>query len=58
MDDSKATNVEATYAGLMGLEGQKCVVLLGGVAKVSFYFGRWIVSMFRMVWLPVAFPLY
>ncbi|KAI9161886.1 hypothetical protein LWI28_021743 [Acer negundo] len=34
VDDSKATNVEAAYAGLMGLEGQKCVVLLGGVAKV------------------------
>ncbi|KAL5812467.1 hypothetical protein ACOSQ3_027417 [Xanthoceras sorbifolium] len=34
VDDSKATNVEAAYAGLMGLKGQKCVVLLGGLAKV------------------------
>ncbi|KAH7557314.1 hypothetical protein JRO89_XS11G0116800 [Xanthoceras sorbifolium] len=33
VDDSKATNVEAAYAGLMGLKGQKCVVLLGGLAK-------------------------
>ncbi|OMO70146.1 hypothetical protein COLO4_28736 [Corchorus olitorius] len=35
VDDSKATNMEATYAGLMGLKGQKSVVLLGGLAKVS-----------------------
>ncbi|KAK8368403.1 hypothetical protein V6Z11_A01G038500 [Gossypium hirsutum] len=34
VDDSKATNVEATYAGLMGLKGQKSVILLGGLAKV------------------------
>ncbi|KAM1306453.1 hypothetical protein ACFX2H_008837 [Malus domestica] len=34
VDDSKATNVEATYAGLMGLKKQKSVVLLGGLAKV------------------------
>ncbi|XP_042480381.1 UDP-N-acetylmuramoylalanine--D-glutamate ligase-like isoform X3 [Macadamia integrifolia] len=34
VDDSKATNVEATYAGLMGLREQKSVVLLGGLAKV------------------------
>ncbi|OVA07865.1 Mur ligase [Macleaya cordata] len=34
VDDSKATNVESTYTGLMGLKEQKSVVLLGGVAKV------------------------
>ncbi|XVE61217.1 hypothetical protein DITRI_Ditri06bG0021500 [Diplodiscus trichospermus] len=34
VDDSKATNIEATYAGLMGLKGQKSVILLGGLAKV------------------------
>ncbi|KAF3442599.1 hypothetical protein FNV43_RR16515 [Rhamnella rubrinervis] len=34
VDDSKATNVEATYAGLMGLKRQKSVILLGGIAKV------------------------
>lgn len=34
VDDSKATNVESTYTGLMGLKEQKAVVLLGGVAKV------------------------
>ncbi|KAA8518227.1 hypothetical protein F0562_015701 [Nyssa sinensis] len=35
VDDSKATNVEATYTGLMGLKEQKSVILLGGLAKVS-----------------------
>lgn len=35
VDDSKATNAEATYAGLMGLRRQKSVILLGGVAKVT-----------------------
>ncbi|KAL6273043.1 hypothetical protein ACE6H2_023735 [Prunus campanulata] len=34
VDDSKATNVEATYAGLMGLKRQKSLILLGGLAKV------------------------
>lgn len=34
VDDSKATNVEASYAGLAGLRGQKSVILLGGIAKV------------------------
>ncbi|KAK6945332.1 Mur ligase, central [Dillenia turbinata] len=34
LDDSKATNVEATYAGLMGLKDHKSVILLGGLAKV------------------------
>ncbi|KAL5545541.1 hypothetical protein UlMin_005228 [Ulmus minor] len=34
VDDSKATNVDATYAGLMGLKRQKSVILLGGIAKV------------------------
>ncbi|KAF9596004.1 hypothetical protein IFM89_006931 [Coptis chinensis] len=34
VDDSKATNVEATYTGIMGLKDQKSVVLLGGLAKV------------------------
>lgn len=34
VDDSKATNVEATYAGLMGLKEKKSVVLLGGLSKV------------------------
>ncbi|XP_048426410.1 UDP-N-acetylmuramoylalanine--D-glutamate ligase isoform X1 [Pyrus x bretschneideri] len=33
VDDSKATNVEATYTGLMDLKKQKSVVLLGGLAK-------------------------
>ncbi|XP_019243025.1 PREDICTED: uncharacterized protein LOC109223247 isoform X1 [Nicotiana attenuata] len=32
VDDSKATNVEATYSGLLGFE-QKSVLLLGGLAK-------------------------
>lgn len=36
VDDSKATNVEATYAGLMGLKEHKSVILLGGQAKVRF----------------------
>ncbi|PQQ17512.1 UDP-N-acetylmuramoylalanine--D-glutamate ligase-like [Prunus yedoensis var. nudiflora] len=35
VDDSKATNVEATYAGLMGLKRQKSLILLGGLAKVT-----------------------
>ncbi|XP_062167492.1 uncharacterized protein LOC133873753 isoform X2 [Alnus glutinosa] len=34
VDDSKATNVHATYIGLIGLKGQKSVILLGGLAKV------------------------
>lgn len=34
VDDSKATNVEASYTGLVGLKGQKSVILLGGLAKV------------------------
>lgn len=34
IDDSKATNVEATYACLKGLTKQKAVVLLGGLPKV------------------------
>ncbi|KAG1326778.1 UDP-N-acetylmuramoylalanine--D-glutamate ligase-like [Cocos nucifera] len=34
VDDSKATNVESTYTGLMGLKDHKAVVLLGGLAKV------------------------
>nr|XP_023875769.1 uncharacterized protein LOC111988210 isoform X5 [Quercus suber]XP_023875770.1 uncharacterized protein LOC111988210 isoform X5 [Quercus suber] len=33
VDDSKATNVEATYTGLLGLKQQKSVILLGGLAK-------------------------
>ncbi|GMN54819.1 hypothetical protein TIFTF001_023938 [Ficus carica] len=33
VDDSKATNVDATYTGLMGLKGQKSLILLGGIAK-------------------------
>ncbi|KAK6149191.1 hypothetical protein DH2020_016716 [Rehmannia glutinosa] len=37
VDDSKATNVEATYAGLMGLKEQKSVILLGGLAKVTLF---------------------
>ncbi|PKI72193.1 hypothetical protein CRG98_007391 [Punica granatum] len=35
VDDSKATNVEATLAGLMSMKGRKSVVLLGGLAKVK-----------------------
>eukprot|EP00249_Psilotum_nudum_P008341 c21207_g1_i5 orf=257-1927(+) len=34
VDDSKATNVEAVYAGLKGSFKQQAVVLLGGLAKV------------------------
>ncbi|KAH9678773.1 D-glutamic acid-adding enzyme [Citrus sinensis] len=34
VDDSKATNLEATCTGLMDLKGHKCVILLGGQAKV------------------------
>jgi UDP-N-acetylmuramoylalanine-D-glutamate ligase len=34
VNDSKATNVESTYAGLKGLAQRRAVVLLGGVAKV------------------------
>ncbi|GMY14163.1 udp-n-acetylmuramoylalanine--d-glutamate ligase [Fagus crenata] len=36
VDDSKATNVEATYTGLLGLKQQKSVILLGGLAKVLY----------------------
>ncbi|XP_022842245.1 uncharacterized protein LOC111365919 isoform X2 [Olea europaea var. sylvestris] len=35
VDDSKATNVDAMYAGLMVLKELKAVVLLGGLAKAS-----------------------
>lgn len=35
VDDSKATNVDATYTGLMGLKETNSVILLGGLAKVS-----------------------
>lgn len=38
MDDSKATNVDATYTGLMGLKGKKSLILLGGIAKVTVEF--------------------
>lgn len=34
VNDSKATNVDATYIGLKGVVGRKAVVLLGGLAKV------------------------
>lgn len=34
VDDSKATNVEATCVGLKGLKERHSVVLLGGIAKV------------------------
>ncbi|PON58126.1 UDP-N-acetylmuramoylalanine-D-glutamate ligase [Parasponia andersonii] len=34
VNDSKATNVDATYAGLTALKGKKSVILLGGIAKV------------------------
>ncbi|MCO5608957.1 hypothetical protein L7F22_063175 [Adiantum nelumboides] len=34
INDSKATNVDATYTGLRGLTKQGCVVLLGGLAKI------------------------
>ncbi|KAJ9682682.1 hypothetical protein PVL29_018580 [Vitis rotundifolia] len=33
VDDSKATNVEATYTGLRGLKEQKSAILLGGLAN-------------------------
>ncbi|CAN6476358.1 unnamed protein product [Victoria cruziana] len=35
VNDSKATNVEATYAGLVGLKELKSIVLLGGIAKLN-----------------------
>ncbi|KAL5975999.1 hypothetical protein ACLOJK_020329 [Asimina triloba] len=35
VNDSKATNVDATYAALKGLKEKRSVVLLGGVAKDS-----------------------
>ncbi|KAJ7560872.1 hypothetical protein O6H91_03G003600 [Diphasiastrum complanatum] len=35
INDSKATNVAATYTGLKGFAGCKSVVLLGGLAKVG-----------------------
>jgi UDP-N-acetylmuramoylalanine-D-glutamate ligase len=34
VNDSKATNVDATYTGVKGFRGRKAVVLLGGLAKV------------------------
>lgn len=34
VNDSKATNVDATYTGVKGVRGRKAVVLLGGLAKV------------------------
>ncbi|XAR69430.1 UDP-N-acetylmuramoyl-L-alanine--D-glutamate ligase [Bertholletia excelsa] len=36
VDDGKATNVKATYTGLMGHKIQKLVVLLGGLAKFGY----------------------
>ncbi|GAQ81307.1 hypothetical protein KFL_000770010 [Klebsormidium nitens] len=35
IDDSKATNVEASMVGIRGVQGRKAVVLLGGRAKVD-----------------------
>ena len=35
MNDSKATNVDATLVGLRGIVGKKAVVMLGGLAKVA-----------------------
>ncbi|KAG6552008.1 hypothetical protein Mapa_006314 [Marchantia paleacea] len=34
VNDSKATNVDATYVGIKGIVGRKAVILLGGLAKV------------------------
>lgn len=34
INDSKATNVDATYTGLKGFTKQQAVVLLGGLAKI------------------------
>ncbi|XP_020579324.1 uncharacterized protein LOC110023984 [Phalaenopsis equestris] len=34
VDDSKATNVESTYTGLLSLKDHKSIVLLGGLAKI------------------------
>jgi hypothetical protein len=35
VNDSKATNVDATLVGLKGIVGRRAVVLLGGLAKVA-----------------------
>jgi UDP-N-acetylmuramoylalanine-D-glutamate ligase len=35
VNDSKATNVDATYTGVKGVRGRKAVVLLGGLAKAG-----------------------
>jgi len=35
VNDSKATNVDATLVGLKGIVGRRAVVLLGGLAKVG-----------------------
>jgi UDP-N-acetylmuramoylalanine-D-glutamate ligase len=35
VNDSKATNVDATLVGLRGIVGKKAVVMLGGLAKVA-----------------------
>ncbi|OAE34853.1 hypothetical protein AXG93_2528s2220 [Marchantia polymorpha subsp. ruderalis] len=34
VNDSKATNVDATYVGIKGIVGRKAVILIGGLAKV------------------------
>lgn len=52
LNDSKATNVDATLAALEGLIGRKAVVLLGGVAKtvvgsMDLGFGRLLKSLSR-----------
>ena len=46
IDDSKATNVEATYTGLLGLKEQQSVILLGGLAKVTLSFSFFSSSFF------------
>lgn len=42
INDSKATNVDATYTGLKGFTKQRAVVLLGGLAKV-FFWHMWLI---------------
>lgn len=57
VDDSKATNVDATYTGLMGLKGQKSVILLGGLAKVYEILVMKCTFIYMIAWLALAFHL-
>jgi hypothetical protein len=57
VDDSKATNVHATYTGLMGLKEQKSVILLGGLAKVYEILVMKCTFIYVIAWLTLAFQL-